>query len=533
MNELLRREIIDLPGAMSGHLSVSLAAIGVGLALSLPLGIAVYGSPRWRRAALAGASVVQTIPALAMLALMMPVFFMLRQVFVGLSTTGFGPAVVALSLYSILPMLRNTVTGLAGVDPAAREAGRALGMTPRQLLFKVELPLALPVIVAGIRTATVWVVGMATLATLIGQPSLGEPIISGLHLRNWAAVILGCSLSAALALSLDGLIGLLERGVSMRRPGAVRGAMAGLAVVLLVGYIGPHIAAASVVEPSRAATPLADATRGTIRIGGKTFTEQHILVALLARTVEAHGYRAVPVGNLGSNVGFRALANNEIDLYVDYTGTIWRAYMRRRDTPTAEAMLDGVDYWVAREHGIRSLGPLGFENAYCLAMREADASRLGIDSIADLTAHIGGMTLASDYEFVKRPVWRQVASAYGLEPGEVRTMDPSLLYPALDDGEVDVIPAYTSDGRIEANNLRVLADPKQAFPPYDAVLMVSPGSARKTALLEALRPLIGAIDVTMMRQANLMVDRSKDKRTPEQAAQWLAERIDAPERRAE
>jgi osmoprotectant transport system permease protein len=465
--------------------------------------------------------VVQTIPALAMLALMMPIFFGLQHVFAGLGTTGFGPAVVALSLYSILPMLRNTVTGLAGVDPASREAGRALGMTGWQLLGRVELPLALPVIVAGVRTATVWVVGMATLATLIGQPSLGEPIISGLHLHNWQAVIFGCALSAVLALSLDGLVGLLERGLSQRRRPAVVGAIGGLIIVLLLGYLGPTTAR-TLVQDRAADTPAVARTRGTVRIGGKTFTEQHILVELLAGRVEAAGYKAVKVENLGSNVGFQALARNEIDLYVDYSGTIWRAYMKRQDTPPRKTMLNSITYWLARAHGVRSLGGLGFENAYCLAMREAHAERLGIETIADLADHIGGMTLASDYEFVKRPVWRQVSEAYGLEPGEVRTMDPSLIYRALADGEVDVIPAYTSDGRIEAYGLRVLEDPEQAFPPYDALVMVAPESATKAPLLEALRPLVGAIDVATMRQANLMVDRSKNKRTVEQAAAWLA-----------
>jgi len=366
---------------------------------------------------------------------------------------------------------------------------------------------------------------MATLATLIGQPSLGEPIISGLHLHNWQAVMFGCGLAAGLALALDGLIGLLERGLSQRRRPVVLGAILGLAAVVLGGYLGPLPAARIAAGMGTGSAIEADVERGPIRIGGKTFTEQHILVELLARTTKRAGYEPFKVENLGSNVGFQALANNEIDLYIDYTGTIWRAYMNRSDTPDARAMLDGVSYWAASGHGIRCLGSLGFENAYCLAMREADAERLGIETIGDLADHLGGMTLASDYEFVKRPVWRQVAEAYDLKPGSVQTMDPSLIYGALVNGDVDVIPAYTSDGRIEAYELRVLEDPKQAFPPYDAVVLIASEKAEDAALIEALRPLIGAIDVGLMQRANLMVDRSEDKRTPRDAARWLAERI--------
>jgi len=528
MNEALRQEIIDLPGSMQGHLNVSLAALAIGLAVSLPVGVLAYRQPRWRGAALAAASVVQTIPALAMLALMLPLFVGIKALLpaaVGVRATGFGPAVAALSLYSILPMLRNTVTGLAGVDAAAKEAARGLGMTSWQTLRRVELPLALPVIVAGVRTATVWVVGMATLATLIGQSSLGDPIISGLHLRNWTSVVFGCVLAALLALALDGLVGLVERGLSGRNRPAAVGALIGVLLVLGVGYFGPPLAARAAAGTADVAAGKIDRDLPTVRIGGKPFTEQHILVELLARRLSAAGFDVERVENLGSTVGFDALSKNEIDLFVDYSGTIWAAYMGQDGSLSGERMLDRIDYWLGRQSGVRSLGSLGFENAYCLAMPEAEAERLGIRTIADLADHMDQLTLGSDYEFVDRPEWRQVRDAYGLQPDRIQRMDPSLMYQALNAGEVDVIPAYSSDGRIAAYDLRVLEDLKEAFPPYDAVLLVSPRLAEFKPLIEAVWPLIGAIDLATMQRANLMVDRQADRRSAREAAAWLDGRL--------
>jgi osmoprotectant transport system permease protein len=177
-----------LPAYLTAHLQLSLAALAIGALLAIPLGVAIHRRRALEPPLLGAASAIQTIPALALLAVMVPLFAAL-----GARAIGAGPALVALSLYGLLPILRNTVTGLAGVDPAVREAARGVGMTPREALWRVELPLALPVIVAGVRTATVWVVGTATLATPIGATSLGNYIFTGLATRNDAAVLVGCA----------------------------------------------------------------------------------------------------------------------------------------------------------------------------------------------------------------------------------------------------------------------------------------------------------------------------------------------------
>jgi osmoprotectant transport system permease protein len=200
-----------LPDYLGSHIRVSLAALALGLLVSFPLALVARNRPRLRGALLGFASIVQTVPGLALLALFYPLLLALAALsaqWLGFSFSAFGflPSVLALALYSMLPVLRNTITGLQGVDAAITEAAQGVGMTPRQSLLMVELPLALPVIMAGIRTAAVWVIGTATLSTPIGQTSLGNYIFAGLQTQNWVFVLFGCIAAAALALLVDGLL---------------------------------------------------------------------------------------------------------------------------------------------------------------------------------------------------------------------------------------------------------------------------------------------------------------------------------------
>ena len=154
-------------------------------------------------------------------------------------------------------------------------------------------------------------------------------------------------------------------------------------------------------------------------------------------------------------------------------------------------------------------------------MRGRDAEASGLRSLEDLARVAPRLRLGADLEFLTRPEWRSVRDLYGLRFAEQRSYSPTFMYRAVADGSVDVISAFSSDGRIAALGLKVLADPRHALPSYDAVLLVSPGHARDERLVRALSPLIGAFPVERMRRANLMVDRDRNKLTPEQAARWL------------
>lgn len=497
-----------LPGYLTAHLQLSLIALALGIGFSVPLGVALTRLPRFERPALAVASVIQTIPSLALLAIMVPALAAL-----GLRSIGFLPAIIGLTLYSILPVLRNTVIGLQGVDPALIEAADGVGMTGAQRLWRVELPLALPVIVAGIRTATVWTVGMATLATPIGATSLGNYIFSGLQTRNYDAVLLGCVASAGLALLLDGLVRLLETGLRERR--RARSWLALGIFALLYLYTGATLLPG--LTGARAERPIV--------IGAKTFTEQYILADILAGEISrATGAPTRIVSSLGSTVAFDALGSGQIDAYVEYSGTIWATLMKRDDVLDRDTVLREVGDWLQTQHGISLVAALGFENSYALAMRGSEARRLGISDLSQLAPTAPRLTIGGDYEFFARPEWRAIQSAYGLAFKDQRILDTSLMYQAAAQGEVDVISAFSTDGRIAGFDLTVLTDDRHAIPPYDAIILAGPALARDhPAALAALRGLAGTIDASRMRAMNAAVDH--DHVTPEAvAAQFLAAR---------
>ena len=499
-----------LPDYLGSHVLVSLTALAIGLGISLPIAIASRHRPVLRATLLAVASVVQTIPGLALLALFYPLLLALsalsERVFgTGFSALGFLPAVLALALYSMLPVLRNTVTGLNGVDARLSEAARVVGVPPWRLLRDIELPLALPVIMAGIRTSAVWVIGTATLATPIGQTSLGNYIFTGLQTQNWVFVIFGCVAAAVLALAVDQLLALVQAGVTRRSSLWTAAGVAGLAALTLAALV-----------PSLA-RPRAD-----YLIGAKTFTEQYILAALIEQRLQAAGLTAERRPGLGSNVLFDALAKNEVDIAIDYSGTIWTNRLQRTDTPARAQVLAELERWLGAQYGIRLLGPLGFENAYALAMTRTKADALGIRTIADLAANARDLTIAGDYEFFARPEWETLRKAYGLQFKAQRQMQPEFMYKAVAGGEVDVISAYTSDGQVAVNDLVVLDDVRHAIPPYDAILLLSPRRAHDEKLINAMRPLIGAIPVDLMREANA---RASGGSSPDAVARWLGGKL--------
>ena len=487
----MSEQLALLPTYVTAHLQLTLLALLCSTAVSLPLGVAIT-RVRWLgRPALGVAAVIQTVPSLALLAVMVPMLAALR-----LQSIGFLPAFIGLTLYGVLPILRNTVTGIAGVDAALTEAARAVGMTPTQQLRRVELPLAMPVIVAGLRTATVWTVGVATLSTPVGATSLGNYIFSGLQTRNYTAVLIGCVAAAALALVLDGLVRALEIGVRTRQRRRVGGVIATMAALYL--YTGLTLATA--LMPGRV-RPVA--------IGAKAFTEQYILADLLGLWIEREtGRSTTQLQSLGSMVAFDALAASDIDVYVDYSGTVWANAMGRETIGMDRgSVLAEVSTFLADTHGIRVAATLGFENAYAVAMRARDADRRGLTGIGDLTALGPTLSMGGDYEFFSRPEWGAIRDTYELTLREQRTMDPALMYQAVAEGAVDLISAFTTDGRITAYDLRVLEDDRGAIPPYDAMVLVSRRLVREWPdVVDALARLEGAIDVDAMRQMNLEVD---------------------------
>jgi osmoprotectant transport system permease protein len=506
MNGASAEALAVLPDLLRAHILLSCAAIAIAVAIGLPLAFWAAGHRRARVPLLALVSLIQTVPALALLALFYPLLLVVdRAANLALPALGFLPALIALSLYALLPIVRNGVAAREGLDPAVLEAADGVGMTRSQKLLLVELPLGAPILLAGIRTAAVWTIGAATLATTVGQPSLGNLIFSGLQTENWVRVLVGCAAAALLAIVADFLLALIESGLARSSPARTFTGLGLLAAALLASQISWGLTQ----------------SRPLVVIGAKNFSEQYILAAALADRLAAAGYRTEIREDLGSAVAYRALAAGDIDVYVDYGGTLWANVLARTDIPPAPVLRAELTGALARRDGVRVLGPLGFENAYALAMRRGRAGQLGVRSIEDLSAAAPRLRLASDIEFLSRPEWRSVAAAYRLGFAETRSYSPTFMYRAIADGSADVISAFSSDGRIAALDLVTLADPRRALPSYEALLLVSPRRARDAAFVAALRPLLGAVSIDRMRQAHLMVDRDRDKKSPAEAARWL------------
>lgn len=509
--------LADLLRLVQAHLFLSGSAVLVALLFGLPTAILAARNRRVGVPLLGLISLLQTIPGLALLALFYPLLlFLARATSLPIPALGFLPALLALGLYALLPIVRNGVAAIRGIDPALVEAANGLGMTGSQRLLLVELPLGAPVILAGIRTAAVWTIGTATLATTIGQPSLGDLIFSGLQTEDWQRVLVGCVAAAALALFVDFMLAMIEVGLALRSRWRLG---AGLALLL--------IATAATFLPVPAHSDGAAHTR-VIVVGAKNFSEQYILADLMEKRLRAAGYRTERRDNLGSAIAYRALAAGDIDVYVDYSGTLWTNVLNRGDTPPAKEMLDVLARELARRDHVRLLGGLGFENAYAFAMTRSRAKRLGISDLDGLSRASSQLRLATDLEFLSRPEWHAVERRYHPLFRQARSYTPTFIYRALSDGSADVITAFSSDGRIAAMNLVTLGDPRGALPHYDAVMLLTARAAQDDKLIAALQPLIGAIPIETMRQANEMVDRDAGKRTVDDAAAWLATKLVVP-----
>jgi len=505
VSENLQELFANLPAYLGGHMLLSVTTLAAAVAISLPLGIVASRRPRLAEVALGLAGVIQTVPSLALLALMM--------VLLG-GLIGFWPAFLALVLYSILPILSNTVLGIRGVDPVLIEAAKGLGMSDRQLLWWVELPLAAPVILGGIRTATVLVVGTATLATPIGGQSLGNYIFAGISTLNHTSTMFGCVAAALLAIGLDQLVRLLEVAARRRSRRLAYVAAGGLLLVTFGGLYEP-------------------VTRwfggsNRVVIASASFTEQYTLSHAMSQKLEPAGFRPERRQGMGFGVQHLAIQRNEVDCMVTYTGDVWTLLMKRQDYADRETTLKEVTRFLEEDFGVVCLGPLGFENAYAVAMTQDRAKAWEVSSIADMVEfariRLGRpLKVGGDISIFLHKEWPRLKQKYRLRDGDVQTvsMDQSLVYGAVQAGEVDAIVAYSSDGRLTEYKLQLLRDPEHVFPPYDAILLASRAAARRPGFVEALQPLLGSISQETMREANRRVDVGKQ--SPKEVAGWLLE----------
>jgi len=505
------------------HLMLTGTSTGAAVLVGIPLGVCA-ARVRWLRGPVTGCvSILQTIPSLAMLAILLALLHRIGAV----------PALVALTLYALLPIVRNTLAGLEGVPATVVEAARGIGMTPPQRLMLVEIPLATPVIVAGIRTAAVVGVGIATLSAFIGAGGLGQFINRGLALSNTDLILLGAIPAAMLALVVDGSIAAFQWGLRRKRSrdtrfrAAIDRAARPLALLTPAALIvaGCLAYASTSSHSSSSASESAVTDAGTVRIGTKNFTEQLILGELMAKLIEAHAGLSVERRfNLGGTmICHGALTSGQIDLYPEYTGTALTAILKQ----PVIADPDEAHKTVARQYRQRFsaewLRPFGFNNTYAITVRKSDAASEGLRTISDLAEVSGTLRAGFTAEFSERPDgYPGLRRAYGLRFREVLDLDPAIMYQAIASNEVDVICAFATDGRIAAFGLQPLRDDRGFFPPYQAAAVVRAEVLRAhPELRKVLELLAGRLDDATMQQLTFEVDEKK--RRPGKVARGFLE----------
>jgi osmoprotectant transport system permease protein len=490
------------------HIVLVFVSILVAVIIGVPVGIILTRYRVLRGPVLGIANVMQTIPSLALFGFLIPLPF--------IGGIGTRTALVALVLYSLLPIIRNTVTGILNVDPNVREAAVAMGMTGGQVLRQVELPLAMGVIVTGIRVATVIAVGVTTIAAAVGAGGLGVYIFRGLRQYDNNLLLAGALSAALLALAADSLLGLVERQFSFEtKPSSAKGAVVrklavAVAVVLVIG---------GVVFWLGRSTP---STANRIAVGSKDFTESALLAEIVAQMLEERGVSVERRFELGGNLPHEALVAGTLDLYPEYTGTSFTAILQHAPITDPRAVYDQVKQEYADRFKVEVSQPLGFENTFAILVRGEDARRLNLKTISNAATEAPRWRAGFGQDFMSRADgYPGFSKTYGLKFAEVREMDLSLTYIALSSRQVDLIAGNSTEGRIPTLDLFQLADDRRYFPPYEAVYLVRQDSLTRVPVLqEVLSKLANAISTGEMRRLNYEIDGKK--RDPKEVVkEWL------------
>ncbi len=495
MKEVFMNRQDELWQAILEHMTLSFTALLIAVLIALPLSIFLTRHERWAEPMINTTAVMQTIPSLALLGLMIPLFGIGRV-----------PAVIALVVYALLPIMRNTYTGIREVDPVLVEAAKGLGMTKSEQLFKVELPLAMPVIMAGIRTAMVLIIGTATLAALIGAGGLGDLILLGIDRNNPSLILLGAIPAALLALLFDFLLRKVEKLPYRQALGTF--------ITFLI------VALALIVLPF-----LTTSHQQTVVIGGKLGAEPEILMNMYKELIEQEtDIHVVLEPGLGKTTFvYEALKNGDIDMYPEFTGTIIHEFLKEEvRQPEEFAVYEQARDGILEQDELVYFPTMRYNNTYALAVTEAFAKQYQLATISDLARvspkAVAGFTL----EFSDREDgYVGLQSTYDLQFQEVVTMEPKLRYTAMENGEIDVLDAYSTDSELETYGLIVLEDDRHLFPPYQGAPLMRKDTLEQFPELEpVLNVLQGRVTDSEMRRMNYLVN-VEDVAPNEVARQFL------------
>lgn len=480
------------------HIQLTVMAVLIAIVIGVPLGILIVRVKKLSKPIIGLANVVQAVPSLALLGFLIPALGI-----------GSNPAIVMVVLYSLLPIIKNTYTGLNNINPDMLEAAKGIGMTNAQILKMVQIPLALPIIMAGIRISAVTAVGLMTIAAFIGAGGLGYMVFTGVQTVDNNMILAGAIPACLLALLIDFIVGLIEKSVSPNGIKNTEGHMKTGKSRKINSKVVTAVLALIIVTV--VGLSMFKTKEETIVVGSKNYTEQLILGNIVADLIEGNtDIKVEKQLNLGgTSVAFAAIQSGDLDMYVEYTGTGLVNILNQESINDPEKAYDIVKEQFKEKYGLDWLQPLGFNNTYALAIRKDTAKKYNIETYSDLAKVSDELIIGPTLEFSNRQDgYIGLAETYNMNFKDLKAVDSGMRYTALDTNESDVIDAFSTDGLLKGYDLEVLEDDKNFFPPYFAVPLIKEETLEKyPELKEVLNKLAGKIDDEIMRGLNFKVDK--------------------------
>lgn len=501
--EYMRENQMQIISLFLEHVELTLISVGCAILIGVPLGIVICYIKKISKPVLGTANVVQAIPSMALLGFMIP-----------LLGIGKVPAIVTVILYSLLPIIKNTFTGISNINPQTVEAAKGIGLNKFQILTKVQIPLSLPVIMAGVRISAVTAVGLMTIAAFIGAGGLGDLVFSGIRTISNYQILSGAIPACILALVVDLLGSIIEkivtpislqRNFNTRKKGSIKVKKIVLAVVsilVIASLIFVEIGGTSQNEK-------------TITIGSKDFTEQEVIGNIVADMIEANTdisvKREMSLG--GTQVCFLAIKGKEIDMYVDYTGTAYVDFLKHPPISDMEKVYDTVKKELKEKYDIETLNQLNFNNTFTLAVSKETVDQYGLENISDLANVADELTAGVTFEFATREdCMSGLTKAYDFEFKNIMKLDGGPRYIALNNGEIHVMDAYATDGLLKKFDLTTLKDDKNFFPPYYAIpIMTSETLEKYPEIVPVIEELNKVLSDEVMIELNYKVDELQQK----------------------
>jgi len=500
---LLREEAPFFLHLTAEHLLISLSAIVVASLIGVLLGIFISEYRKYAAWLLGAVNMLYTIPSIALLG-----FF--------ISITGVGnlTALIALILYALLPIIRSTYTGITHINPLIIEAAEAMGSTRWQLLYKIKLPLALPVLMSGIRNMVTMTIALAGIASFVGAGGLGVAIYRGITTNNSAMTLVGSVLIALLALGFDFFLAKIEKRLVNREVAHKRNPLK----LVGVGVLALLITLFFVLSPKKTKD---------IHIATKPMTESYILGQMLALLIEQDTGLSVRltngVGGGTSNI-HPAMLRGGFDIYPEYTGTSWEAVLKHKD-PYQDDKFSILEDAYKKQYGLEWANLYGFNNTYGLAVNKQIAQQYQLKTFTDLAKVSHQLIFGAEYDFFEREDgYKQLQEVYGIHFGKVIDMDIGLKYQAIRDKKIDAMVVFTTDGQLSVSEVVVLQDDRNLYPSYKAGTVVRTELLTTyPALRTTLKKLNNLIDDATMAHLNFLVETER-KRPEEVAKNYLLQK---------